>query len=142
MGEGFWSYGCRNDVEYKGYSGLGSYYRSRFGTHWVGGGIYQKFAEGGRFECYGHPFLGAPVKGYGWIAEMNYGQGCYGQWFENGAVGYHDGAWRIMYGQYGQTGGMSFASIKHLLGRRKPRASAEVPPDPPMEPPTTKEQKA
>ena len=135
MGEGFYSYGCRNDVEWKGYAGLGSYYRSRFGEYWVGGGIFQKYAEGGRYECYGHPFLGAPVKAYGWIQEMNYGRGCYGMWFENGAIGYHDGAWRVMYGRYGQTGGMSLASLKHKLRRGKPRPDAEVPPDPPGEGP-------
>lgn len=104
MADGYWSTGCRSDVEYYGYPGSGSYYRSRFGTYWVGGGVFQKFASLG-YECYVSPFLGAPVKAYGWIQEMNYGQGCYGQWFENGAIGYHGGAWRIMYGNYGQTGG-------------------------------------
>jgi hypothetical protein len=106
MGDGFWSTGCRADVEYYGYPGQGAYYRTaRFGQHWVGGGVYGKFAEGGRFECNVQPFLGAPVKDYGWVQEMNNGRGCYGQWFENGAIGYHDGAWRIMYGNYGQTAG-------------------------------------
>ena len=138
MGEGFWSYGCRNDVEWKGYQGAGSYYRSRFGTYWVGGGVYGKFAEGGRYECYGHPFLGAPVKAYGWIAEMNYGRGCYGQWFENGAIGYHDNAWWVMYGDYGQRGGMTLAAVKHKVKRSKPRPNAEVPPDPPGEAPDLK----
>lgn len=135
MGEGFYSYGCRNDVEWKGYSGVGSYYRSRFGEYWVGGGVYQRYAATGRYECYGHPFLGAPVKAYGWIAEMNYGRGCWGQWFENGAIGYHDGAWRIMYGNYGQRGGMSLASPQAQVRRSKPRPDAEVPPDPPGEGP-------
>lgn len=133
MGEGFWSNGCRSDVEYKGFSGLGSYYRSRFGEWWVGGGVYQKYASVG-YECYVNPFLGAPVKPYGWIAEMNYGRGCYGQWFENGAIGYHDGAWRIMYGNYGQRGGLSLAGIRQKLRRAKPRPDAEIPPDPPVEP--------
>lgn len=136
MGEGFYSYGCRSDVEVKSYTGLGSYLRSRFGEHWVGGGVYQKFASVG-YECYVNPFLGAPVKPYGWIQEMNYGRGCYGQWFENGAIGYHDGAWRIMYGRYGQTGGMTLASLMHKVRRSKPRPNAEVPPDPPSDPPTT-----
>lgn len=66
--------------------------------------MYAKYASLG-YECYVNPFLGAPVKDYGWVQEMNYGRGCYGQWFENGAIGYHDGAWRVMYGQYGQTAG-------------------------------------
>ena len=132
MGNGFWSNGCRSDVEYYGYPGLGAYYRSRFGTWWVGGGVFQKFASVG-YECHVNPFLGAPVKAYGWIAEANYGRGAYGQWFENGAVVYHDGAWRIMYGRYGQTGGlMSFASLTFKVkARRKPQPDAEVPPDPP-----------
>ena len=130
MGDGFWSNGCRSDVEYYGYPGLGSYYRSRFGQHWVGGGIFQKYASVG-YECRVQPFLGAPVKGYGWIQEMNYGRGCYGQWFENGAIGYHDGAWRIMYGDYGQRGGMTLASLKHKVRRSKPQPNAEVPPNPP-----------
>lgn len=125
MGEGFWSYGCRNDVEYKGYSGLGSYYRSRYGTYWVGGGVYQKFASVG-YECYVYPFLGAPVKDYGWVQEMNYGRGCYGQWFENGAIGYHDGQWRIMYGNYGQTAGRLADEPEPVIPD-----DAEVPPDPP-----------
>lgn len=137
MGEGFYSYGCRNDVEWKGYAGLGSYYRSRFGEYWVGGGVYQRYAATGRYECYGHPFLGAPVKAYGWIQEMNYGRGCWGQWFENGAIGYHDGQWRIMYGNYGQAGGMRLAALTFKVKekRGKPRPDAEVPPDPPGEGP-------
>ncbi len=136
MGQGFWSTGCRSDVEFYGYPGLGAYYRSRFGQHWVGGGVYQKFASVG-YECYVNPFLGAPVKPYGWIQEMNYGRGAYGQWFENGAIGYHDGQWRIMYGNYGQTGGMSLSSLKYKVRvrRSKPRPDAEIPPDPPGEPP-------
>lgn len=130
MGTGFWSYGCRNDVEWYGVPGSGSWYRSRFGTYSVTGGLYAKFAEGGRYECYGHPFLGAPVKAYGWIAEMNYGRGCWGQWFENGAIGFHDGRWNIMYGQYGQTGGMSFSALRHKIREgRRPRQDAETPPD-------------
>lgn len=128
MGTGFWSFGCRSDVEYYGVPGSGSWYRSRFGTYSVTGGVYQTFAARG-YECYVNPFLGTPVKAYGWIAEMNYGRGCWGQWFENGAIGYHDGAWRIMYGNYGQTGGMALAAIGHKLKRRRPRQGAETPPD-------------
>lgn len=134
MGEGFWSFGCRNDVEFKSYKGLGSYLRSRFGEWWVGGGVYQKFAAIG-YECRVQPFIGAPVKAYGWIAEMNYGKGCWGQWFENGAIGYHDGAWRVMYGDFGQRGGMTLASLKHKMRRRNPRPNAEIPPDAPGVPP-------
>lgn len=128
MGDGFWSTGCRSDVEYYGYPGLGAYYRSRFGQHWVGGGVYSKFASVG-YECYVNPFLGAPVKDYGWIAEMNYGKGCAGQWFENGAIGYHDGAWRVMYGNYGQTAG-------RLVPDPPPPADAPIPPDAPGDPPS------
>ena len=54
--------GGQCDVENYSYSGWGSYLRSRYGTFGVSGGVYGKFAEGGRYECYGHPFLGAPVK--------------------------------------------------------------------------------
>lgn len=105
MGDRFWSNGCRGDVEWFGYPGWGAYYRTvRFGTYGVSGGVYSKYASLG-YECYVSPFLGAPVKDYGWVQEMNYSRGCYGQWFENGAIGYHDGAWRVMYGNYGQTAG-------------------------------------
>ncbi len=129
MGDYFWSNGCRADVEYYGYPGIGSYYRTaRFGTRWVGGGVYAKFAEGGRFECNVQPFLGAPVKDYGWISEAENGQGAPGQWFENGAIVYHHGAWHIMYGQYGQTAG-------RLTAEPEPPLDAEVPPDAPGEPP-------
>ncbi len=130
MAQGSWSTGCRADVEYFGYPGLGAYYRSRFGQHWVGGGVYQKFASVG-FECYVNPFLGAPVKPFGWIAEMNYGKGCQGQWFENGAIGYHDGAWRVMFGRYGQSA--LKVALRHPVRRLRQHPSASVtPPDAPM----------
>ena len=51
-------------------------------------------------------------------------------------LGYHDGQWRIMYGSYGQTGGMSFASLTFKVkARRKPQPDAEIPTDPPGEGP-------
>ena len=115
MGDRFWSVGCRSDVEWYGYPGWGAYYRSRFGTFGVSGGVYQRYASIG-YEC--SP-LGPPVKEYGWIAEMNYGRGCWGQWFEGGAIGYHDGAWRIMYGRYGQSAlRRTVAAVKHPVRRR------------------------
>lgn len=122
-------------MEFFGYPGWGARYRSRFGTYDVSGGVYQKYAEGNRYECYVQPFLGAPVKAYGWVQEMNYGRGCWGQWFENGAIGYHDGRWNVMYGRYGQTGGMTLAAVRLKLRRSKPRLDAEVPPDPPTKVP-------
>ena len=128
MGDYFWSYGCRNDVEYYGYPGWGARYRSRYGTYDVSGGVYNKFASIG-YECYVNPFIGAPVKAYGWIAEMNYGRGCWGQWFENGAIGYHDGQWNVMYGRYGQTGG-----IMGLVAAVKARKSKPDQPQPPDAP--------
>ncbi len=124
-----------------GYPGWGARYRSRFGTFDVSGGVYQKFAEGGRYECYVQPFLGAPVKPYGWVAEMNYGRGCWGQWFENGAIGFHDGRWNVMYGRYGQSA--LRAALRHPIRRFRQRgerlvSAADLPPDAPMEhPPET-----
>jgi hypothetical protein len=98
----------------------------------VSGGVYQKFASMG-YEC---GALGPPVKAYGWIQEMNYGRGCYGQWFLGGAVGYHDGAWRVMLGNYGQTGGTRFAALRHKLRSIKhSRVDAEIPLDAPGPPP-------
>lgn len=129
MGDGFWSTGCRADVEYYGYPGWGANYRSRYGTYSVSGGVFQKFASLG-YECYVNPFLGAPVKAYGWIAEMNYGRGCYGQWFENGAIGYHDGRWNVMYGNYGQTAGRLAEEPEPVIP-----GGAEVPPDAPTDVP-------
>lgn len=145
MGDNFWSQsGCRPDVWIFGVPGQGAYaWTARFGTHWVTGGVYQAWKSQG-FEC---GIAGPPVKEAGWVAEMNYGQGCVGQWFENAAIGYHDGAWRIMYGQYGQTAGR----LARLIGkiRRRPRTekvlwrAKDVPtnfPAPPV-PPFTDEMK-
>lgn len=111
-------------MEWFGYPGWGAYYRTaRYGTYGVSGGVYAKYASLG-YECYVTPFLGAPVKDYGWIAEMNYGKGCPGQWFENGAIGYHDGAWRVMYGNYGQTAGRLVAEPEPVIPD-----DAEMPPE-------------
>lgn len=145
MGERHWSFGCRNDVDNYGYSGWGAYYRIwRNGVPGpaigVSGGVYQMFAEGGRYECHVHPFLGAPVKDYGWIAEANYGRGAWGQWFENGAVVYHDGAWRVMYGRYGQSA-LRWArrAIRHPLRRATQRSWYPGRPDSPPDAPTPHE---
>ena len=53
------------------------------------------------------------------MAEIHYGKGCPGQGFRGGAVGYHDGAWHIMYGNYGQAGLFS------RFRRRKPEVRIE-----------------
>lgn len=75
------------------------------------------------------------MKEYGWIAEMNYGKGCPGQWFEGGAIGYHDGAWRIMYGNYGQTTGRLRALVQKVrrehVGYRTPVYEEPAIPDRP-----------
>ena len=119
MADNQWSQsGCRGDVWWYGVPGQGSYlWTARFGTYWVGGGVYQKFASVG-YECGG---LGAPVKDYQWLSEF----GAYGQWFQGGAVYYSGGQWRIAWGDYGQTAG-------RLAGENtEAPADAEVPPDPP-----------
>lgn len=94
---------CRGDVWWYGVPGSGTHYwTQRFGQYWVSGGVYQRYSQSDlNFECK----FGPPVKAYGWIQEMNYGKGCYGQWFQNGAIGYHDGQWNVMWGDYGQTTG-------------------------------------
>lgn len=103
VGDGFWTQsGCKSDVWWYGVPGQGCWYwTQRFGQHFVGGGLYQKYASL-NYEC---GLLGPPVKDAGWIQEMNYGKGCNGQWFFNGAIGYHDGAWNVMFGDYGQLAG-------------------------------------
>lgn len=134
FGNGFWSTGCRSDVEWYGFPGQGSYYRWNGGpAWWVGGGIWAAFRDQG-FEC---GLLGPPVGEYKWISEMNYGRGCFGQWFANGAIGYHDGAWRIMYGYYGQMGIRGLVrhpvvTVRSVFARQTlPGDDAEIPPDPP-----------
>ncbi len=138
FGDGFWSTGCRRDVEWYGFPGQGSYYRWNGGPmRWVGGGVWSKYRDMG-FEC---GALGPPVKDYGWIGEMNYGRGCFGQWFAGGAIGYHDGRWNVMLGYYGQMGirGLVRHPVATLsfVARRQtsPYPEAEVPPDAPGEPP-------
>ncbi len=126
MGDRFWSTGCRPDVEYFGYPGWGAHYRSRFGTFAVSGGVFQAFAAQG-YEC--GP-LEMPVKPYGWVAEMNYGRGCPGQWFRGGAVGFHDGRWNIMYGRYGQSA--LRVALRHPI--RRLSQSSTVWPKPPNVP--------
>lgn len=115
--------GCRPDVQWYGIPGAGSYqHTDRFGTYWIGGGIYQKFAEAG-YECGG---LGPPVKEYQWLSEF----GAWGMWFEGGAIYYSGGAWRIVFGNYGQTHGRLAEETAAAP------ADAEYPPDPPVEPKT------
>lgn len=125
-GDYHWSQsGCsppRPDVEWYGIPGSGSYLRTdRFGTYWVGGGVYQRFASEG-YEC---GRLGPPVKEYQWLSEFS----AWGQWFEFGAIYYRNGFWHVAIGNYGQTTGRIFGE-----GQPVPEGT-EVPPDAPGEPP-------
>lgn len=124
MADNAWSQsGCRTDVWWYGVPGQGSYYwTARFGQYWVGGGVYQRFAAA-RYECGG---LGAPVKEYQWLSEF----GAYGMWFEFGAIYYSGGAWRVAYGNYGQTAGRLVEEPDPVIP-----ADAEVPPDAPTDVP-------
>lgn len=122
MADNEWSQStCRGDVWWYGVPGSGTHYwTARFGQYFVGGGVYQKYAGAG-WECGG---LGPPVKAYQWLSEF----AAYGQWFEGGAIYYSAGAWRIAFGQYGQT-------TNRLVPEPGPPAGAEMPPDPPDEVP-------
>lgn len=99
MADGSWSQStCRGDVWWWGVPGEGTHYwTQRFGQYWVGGGVYQTYA-GANWECGG---LGPPVKSYGWMTEF----GAWGQWMEGGAIYFASGAWRVRYGDFGQTAG-------------------------------------
>lgn len=122
MADNAWSTStCRGDVMWWGVPGQGTYYwTARFGTYWVGGGVYQRYAAAG-FEC---GALGPPVKPYQWLSEF----GAYGQWFSGGAIYYSAGAWRVALGNYGQTAG-------RLAQMDEPSPEwAETPPDAPTEP--------
>jgi hypothetical protein len=121
-----WSWStCNPEVQWYGIPGSGSYYwTARFGTYWVGGGIYQRYAAPDiRWEC--GP-LGPPVKEYQWLSEF----GAWGQWFEYGAIYYQNGAWRVAFGNWGQTAG-------RLAGEPEVTVpdDAEAPPDAPSSPP-------
>lgn len=102
MANGSWSAStCKPEVWWYGVPGQGSWYwTQRYGQYWVSQ-TWAKYRDWG-FEC---GTLGPPVKDYGWIAEMNYGKGCEGQWFLGGAIGWHDGRWNVMAGSYGQVAG-------------------------------------
>ena len=115
MADNSWSQsGCRSDVWWYGVPGQGSYlHTARFGTYWVGAGIYQRYAALG-YEC---GWLGAPVKAYQWLSEFS----AYGQWFEGGAIAYVSGGWRAYPGDWGQTAGR--------LAEPVPPADAAKPPD-------------
>ncbi len=123
MGDRSWTWStCNPQVQWYGIPGQGTYYwTARFGTYWVGGGVYQRYASA-NWEC---GSLGAPVKEYQWLSEF----GAYGQWFEFGAIYYSGGAWRVAYGDYGQTAG-------RLAEEPEPVTpdDAEVPPDAPVAP--------
>jgi hypothetical protein len=121
VGDNSWTQSaCRPDVWIYGVPNQGAYaWTATRGSIWVTGGIYQAWKSQG-FEC---GLAGPPAKPSGWIQEMNYGQGCVGQWFTNAAIGYHDGAWRIMYGYYGQLGLVARVVSKV---RRKSRAKEPV----------------
>ncbi len=119
MADNAWSTStCRPDVMWYGIPGAGCHYWSqRFGQYWVGGGLYQTYAAAG-FEC-GN--LGPPVKAYQWLSEF----GAFGMWFENGAIYFSGGRWRVALGSFGQTANR-LVSVTEL-----PPAKAEMPPDPP-----------
>jgi hypothetical protein len=128
LGDYYWSVsGCccptRPDVEWKGYPGSGSYYRTdRFGTYWVGGGVHSTYASH-NYECGTDSVrIGPPVKEYQWLSEF----GAYGQWFESGVIYYRNGAWRIEAGDWGQTAGRLAEGPE-----AEPPDDAEVPPDAP-----------
>lgn len=149
QGDNAWTQSpCRPDVWIYGVPGQGSWtWHARWGTFWVGGGVYQAWKNQGYewknqgYEC---GILGPAVKAYGWIAEMNYGQGCPGQWFEGGAVGYHNGAWRIMYGNYGQTAGRLHSMLQKVrrehVAYRSPFEKPSMPTTP--APPINREMQA
>jgi hypothetical protein len=118
-----WSWStCRPYIQWYGVPGSGSYQNTaRFGTYWIGGGIYQKFAQVG-YEC---GQLKAPVKEYQWLSEF----AAYGMWFEGGAIYYKNGAWQVTYGDYGQTAGRLAEEPEPVIPD-----DAEVPPDAPVTP--------
>lgn len=118
-----WSWStCRPDAQWYGIPSSGSYLNTaRFGTYWVGGGIYQKFAQAG-YECGG---LGVPVKEYQWLSEF----GAWGQWFEGGAIYFQGGAWRVAFGNWGQSAGRLAEDPEPVVPE-----DAEEPPDPPLTP--------
>jgi hypothetical protein len=103
VADGAWSASrCRPDVLWWGVPGAGTWYwTARFGQYWVGGVVYQLYAQNG-YECGG---LGAPVKPYGFISE--FGGGGEGVWFEGGAIVYRYDTrrWHVYGGLYGQTAG-------------------------------------
>lgn len=124
MGDYAWTWsGCRPDAQWYGIPGSGSYLNTaRFGTYWVGGGIYQKYAQNG-YEC---GALGVPVKEYQWLSEF----GAWGQWFEFGAI-YYSGAWRVAYGNWGQTAGRLVEAPEPVIpddAERPPEDEVPVPP--------------
>lgn len=100
MADGAWSQStCRSDVFWWGVPGSGCWYwTARFGQHWVGGGVWQMYANRG-FEC---GDLGPPVKDYGFISEFGGGNGT---WFQNGCIIFRLGVWTVFVGDYGQTAG-------------------------------------
>ncbi len=119
MADGAWSWStCNASVQWYGVPGQGCHYwTARYGQHWVGGGIYQRYAAAG-WECGG---LGPPVKAYQWLSEF----ASYGQWFLGGAIYFSGGQWRTVYGNFGQTAG-------RLAGDTADSPTdAELPPDAP-----------
>ncbi len=125
MADNAWSQStCRSDVFWYGVPGAGSYlWTARFGQYWVGGGLYQKYAALG-YECGG---LVAPVKEYQWLSEFS----AYGMWFQGGAIYYSGGAWRVAWGDYGQTAGRLAEDDAEVVAAP---ADAEVPPGAPVAP--------
>ncbi len=123
MADNAWSWStCKPDVQWYGVPGQGSYlWTARFGTYWVGGGLYQKFAAVG-YEC---GSLGPPVKEYQWLSEFS----AWGMWFLGGAIYFKNGAWQVVYGDFGQTAGRLAPEPEPMIPD-----DAEAPPDPPVEP--------
>lgn len=126
MGDNFWSEStCKGGVWWYGIPGQGCWYwTERYGQHFVGGGVYQKYAQAG-WEC---GALGEPVKGYQWLSEF----AADGQWFLGGAIYFKNGAWRIVFGDYGQTAGR-LAEVKveaPTSAEHPPEGEAPVEPKP------------
>lgn len=101
MAEDRWSQSyCDPNVWWVGRLGDCYYWTPNHGgAYYMGGDLHAVAYRNINFEC---GLAGEPVKPAGWVAEMNYGKGAPGIWCRNAAIGYHDGAWRYMYGYYGQ----------------------------------------
>lgn len=127
MADGAWSTsGCRPDVMWYGFPGQGCYYwTQRFGIRWVGSdwATYAAWA----FEC---GVLGPPVKDFEFLSEF----GAAGQWFQNGAIYFKNGAWKVATGDYGQTAGRLAADVGEWPKDAEMPPTFETPPPAPAPP--------